>query len=439
MKALFWALLLIPSFAPAEGVVPEFIEEKTHPAKESAAYQKYKAAAREQFVVMGSARQNYRQFVNRVRIPGFMSSSPIPEIAKIVGPANLTASYRIGDRLYLYWLGSPAPKVGDRYSTYTPAKILQSLLDPTEFTIKLRPEGKQKNPENFRMAGYFYESTGTVKIAKVSQGVVEAVIEGLSGQIAMSDRLMPLLPMKTNITPYYGSTQLAAAVVAGSPVERLSTTKRSFIYLNRGTRDGVREGMIFQAIETVRLDSSIAGPAPEVSAGEAMVVHASDAYSTAIITEQFDVIRIGSLLKAKQPNSNVSSKEPFSDLFMKQEKEMSMPQEELVPNVDAPDFQPDPTLPDPLRQSRPQAPAMSELDALEKQMNFENLSAEERNRLGKLSKQEKIGQEDKEEDAPIPSPLNNSFQKDKAKKVDKKKRVLKPNDEEELNQLMMQN
>jgi hypothetical protein len=446
--ALLCAFCLLNSARAAEPVFSAFEEDLTKNDEfQTAAYKKKKQESGAQDILIGSARLNYRQFSERVVVPGFISSSPLTEIAKLAGPNNLTASYRIGDTLYFQWVGTPGPREGDRWAIYTPAVVLQSTLDPTEFSIKTRPARLQELPENVRLAGFFYETNGVARITRINRGMAEAVIEKLSGQVSAGDQLMPILPVKKEIRPAVGGIQLSAAVVAGSPADRLSTTKNSFIYINRGSRDGIREGRVLQAVESVSVDRAISGMAPEVSLGEAIVVHVSDSYSTAKITKQFDVIRIGSLLRTKQEFSNITSKAPFTN-FVTGGSVNGTEDYVEIPTMGDLETEIDPTLPDPVkRQNRPATkPELSELDALEKAQKFDALSPEERSRLGKLSRQEKM--EEKSEDdindlgTPLPAPVDNSFRQDSPKKNDKKKKkktAPSANDEEELNQLMMQN
>jgi hypothetical protein len=442
------AFLLQPGTAASQPF-STYVEQRENPRRSRLyeRYQEQRSRNTPESMILGSARQDYERFSNRFEIPGFMSSTPQPEIGRLVGPQNPTASFRIGDTIFVQWNGTPGPREGDRYAVYTPAVVLQSLRDPTDFIVRLRPERPTDFPDSFRLAGHFYESNGRIRVTKVSQGLVEAVIEALSGSMTIGDQLMPVIPVKDGITPATGGIQISAAVVAGSPVERLSTTKRSFIYINRGSRDGIREGRIFQAVDILPLDSAVGGMAPEVSVGEAMVVHVSDSYSTAMITRQFDVIRIGSLLKTKQQGGEISSREPFRNLVPTSSQTPSQPVNlEEIPNLGDLNFEEDATLPDPLRKQPPQPapPSLSELDALEQSQKFNSLSPEERARLGRLSRQQRIGadaQGDGYADLEDPdlAPLNNSFRKGAPRRTDQKRRSNRPTDEEELNLLMMQN
>lgn len=443
MNALIAGMMLATLSASAGFPVREFTE--THKGSNAnATYllrQKAQTKAISDSLGESTLRANFRRYSERVRVPGFVSASAIPEIAQVIGPSNVGNSFRLGDTVYLRWSGSPGPREGDRYQTYTPAIVMQSMLDATDFQIRLRPPSLQEMPPDFRMAGFFYEATSTVRIVRVRQGIVEAVIERLSGQLFNGDQLMPLLPVKEKITAVTGGIQLAAAVVSGSPADRLSTMERSFLYINRGSRDGIKEGRVFQAVESIRLDGAVNGPAPERSLGEAMVVYVTDSYSTAIITKQFEVIRIGSLLKTKQELDTIPSGAPFSDMVPGSGSGRSNgPGTPEIPEMGDLEAHQDRTLPDPGKAPKKRKSTLSELDEMEQGMNAGKLTPEERARLGRLSRQEKLDHEDgadEEDDAPEIAAPKNSFGKPKPKAKAKKKK--RSNDEEELNLLMMEN
>jgi hypothetical protein len=443
------ALLLATSTAHAavDKIETSFTEERKGPATEgflrgqrkSTNKQEASEAAEGSFIE--SAKATYLKYHNRVRVPGFISASPIPQLAKIIGPDVHNLSYRMGDTLYIRWSGAPLPKPGDRFATFTPAIVLQSLTDPTDFSVFDMPGPTTKLPEEKRMAGYMYETSGRIRIIKVENGIVHANVEALSGRLGPGDEIMQLPPLLNSITPINSGIQLSAAVVCGSPADRLSTTKRSFIYLNRGSRDGIRVGRVFESIEALPLDEAAGGAAPEVSNGEAIVVHVTDSYSTAIITKQFEVIRIGSLLRAKQEDHAADRNSPFQGY----KDQMTTTKSDLkeIPSLSNLPGSKDESLPEPRK--RPSAPALSELDELERSLNLKSLTPAERARLEKLSRQEKVngarGADTEEDlaDTPGAPTVENSFKEPKKPAKKEKKKKSSKNDEEELNLLMMQN
>lgn len=456
IRWLALALAASPALAADNPAAKSAFEESVKVQKKNSYYESVKKARQdqeeklvEQSSLIQSGRNIYQQFNNRVRVPGFISASPLPQLARITGPIKPGQMLMMGDTLYVRWAGAPMPRVGDRYATFTPAVVTQNLLNPTDFSVMLPFKWHQNLPKDNRLAGYYYEMTGRVRVIRIKGGLVEVTIEQVSAPIGVGDELMPIPPLLTNVTPIRSGIQLSAAVVCGSPWNRLSTTKRSFIYINRGSRDGIRVGRIFESIENIKLDQSVGGAAPLVSAGEAVVIHTTDSYSTAMITKQFDIIRIGSLLRTMQESAPVSAKQPFEGLQDEAKRLGTRPKEDndLIPIVPSTDNLPggaDSTLPEP-RRAAPE-PQLSELDSLEKSLRAKDLTESERSRLDKLSRQEKVRAEnlqELEEDTGTPGTpaIDNSFKdaKKSAKKDTKAKKGKKKNDEEELNQLMMEN
>ncbi|MGE3260384.1 MAG: hypothetical protein AB7K68_01280 [Bacteriovoracia bacterium] len=459
MRTFVLSFLLLSLSSPAHSFVQDFTENGNQHREgiDKQEYDNFKSKSSDQDKYYGGFRDLYRKFNEKVVVPGFISSAPQNEIAKIVGPDVLGTSFRVGDTIYLRWGGGASPAVGAIYSTYTPAIVSQNMANPTDFMVGLAPTDPSDTlPKENRLAGYFFEGTGRVRITKVGQSLVEAVIERQMGQIKMGDKLMPPLPIHEALRPSYGSIPLSAAIVCGSPPDRISTTRNSFIYINRGSRDGIKVGQMFEAVERVQLDGGETAAGPEVSAGEAIVVYVSDSYSTAMITKQFDVIRMGSLLRTMNPLNPTVSKSPFSGMASR--SAAKGPKTDELPELPSLDDEHNnaPNLPDPMRKMpepnssldsslNPKKSALSELDALERSHNFQNLSAEEKSRLSKLSRQERVGETgpkvEGSEDAADPSApgLESSFAKSKKPTKKPAKKTKHSNDEEELNMLMMQN
>ncbi len=400
-------------------------------------------------VILG-ARNLYSKFNNRVRVPGFISTSPVAPLGRVVGPVKNDSMLRMGDTIYLQWVGAPMPKPGERYATYSPAVVLQNLLDPTDFEVVARIAAHSSLPKDRRLAGYFYETNARLKILRVQGGIVDALVEQMSSAVSVGDEVMVTLPLLESVQMHSSGTPISAAVVCGSPSDRLSMTRRSVIYINRGSRDGIRVGRVFEAIESISLDGAIGGAGPEVSHGEAVVIHTTDSYSTAMISKQFDVIRIGSLLRAKQGDVSTLPASPFGGFAETKENEKYDRPDDAVPilpNLDTPPAGADESLPEP-RQNKVKETPLTELDRMEKNLKLGNLSAKEKAKLEKLSDQEKAAaerQSEADEEAAgnpgMPS-VENSFQNDKKSaksKKDKKSKAKMRNEEEDLNLLMQQN
>lgn len=455
MTSLTLLLLLFGHAAQALESSPgvNFTEEQKHPEENSTYSARNKSIAKseskgmdESDLIQG-ARNTFGKYNNRVRVPGFISASPISPLGRVVGPVKNDSILRMGDTIYVRWTGGPAPKPGERFATYSPAIVLQNLLEPTDFEVIAPPGPKDSLPKDRRLAGYFYETNTRLKVLRVRGDLVDALIEQMSNTTHIGDELMPVPPLRENIPLHTSGTPISAAVVSGSPANRLSMTRRSVIYINRGSRDGVRVGRVFEAIESVRLDGGISGAAPEISHGEAVVIHTTDSYSTAMISKQFDVIRIGSLLRSKQESSAAIPSSPFGGFAeTKENQKYDLPDDAvpILPNLENPPSKSDESLPEPRK--KVDTTPLSELDRMEKNMKLNGLSAQEKAKLDKLSEQEKLAasrQAEADEEAagnPGAPTVENSFQDGKkGAKKDKKAKPRARNEEEDLNLLMQQN
>jgi hypothetical protein len=249
--------------------------------------------------IIGSLKDTYNKIGHVYEVPGFITVRPLAQIAAIVGPRQIDANFNLRDKIYLQWIGAPSPRIGDVMSVFTPAVVLQSLADNTEFQIKQWVNTTTKDiPKGYQVAGYLYETNGEIQVVKIQNGIVTAVITSQSRPITLRDQIMLPTPRYSEIRPLDRGVQQSAVIISGVPNERIGASEGTYLYLNRGTKDGVKVGRMFEAVEKVELLDPTA-VAPEVSRGEAMVVFASDSFSTAIITKQFDTIRVGSLIKTK--------------------------------------------------------------------------------------------------------------------------------------------
>ena len=133
-----------------------------------------------------------------------------------------------------------------------------------------------------------------------------------------------------------------------------------------------------------------------------------------MITKQFELIRIGSLLRTKQEETPIVRNAPFQNYDDKSsKKESTAPSLPEVPSKEAPPGAMDESLPEPRK--RPSPPTLSELDELEQGLKLKSLSPAEKTRLDKLSHQEKIGAdksaelEEEASESGAPPTIENSF------------------------------
>ncbi len=381
--------------------------------------------------VEGGILKGYSMAAKKTRPPGFISAREVPSMARLVGPTDNMSGLRLHSKVFLRWNSPSPPKVGDEYDTFYPALVMQSIADSTQFDIGAVTDLNHM-PSSMRPAGFLYEVSGRVRITEIDKGLVGADVIQVRSNLNIGDRVMPSMPTYASVEPVYSPSELNAVVVAGLPVDRLSTTVGSFIFLNRGRRDGVQLGQVFESVENLRTnDGTISNKT--LTHGIVKVIYVSDAYSTGVITEQFDVIRMGSVLRGAQN-----------------------PTGEFTDPTELPTAASDPVVPPEPAQPLALDPEMSELDKVEKQFQAKNLSTEERERLRKLEQQKLRNKSSnpvsiipdennaKEDGADVTNPFENQppTQAESKKKDSKKKDAKKTKDrrdEEQLNELIQMN
>ncbi len=370
-----------------------------------------------------------RKMSSRIEVAGFISVRINRSLGEIVGPVSEVSVIQKNSEVYIRWRGQNRPALGQIYSLYTPGVVLQKRTDFTDFMVKENTYHAKKELDNYSLAGYLYESNGDIKILDISRGIVKARVVKAIKQISVGDQLMRALPRYSDIEPVATPIRMTAAIVAGSPHNNINVTQGSMLYLNRGKRDGIKVGTLFHTLEPIHLTD--APPIKKADGlGIAMVIYASDAYSTALILRQFNVIRIGSLMETMQVGPNRPSQfNLISVSGARRAKKAAI----------------DPDL------------YLSELDKIERDSDILALSPEERKRLERLHLQELRRRnrslpgggestalpnpridEGAAPQTPAASDLFRSSKKrrnNRARRLRKKQKEKKLSDEEELNQL----
>ena len=339
----------------------------------------------------------------RIKIPGFISTVKVRTYGTVVGDiSGRKKTYRENSNVYIEWEGA-RPNVGEVFALYTPRFILQSKLDFTEFEVAYKKVFSNESIK-FNHAGYFYEVNAEIEVVDTSREIIRARVKNLFSSIRLGDKLIKPLPIHTRIPRKPYSNRVTASVVMGHPYNRISAIEGSFFYINRGKKDGVDVGTVFNTLEKVSLYRR-APIKKKVELGEAVVVFATGSYSTAFVTKQWDSIRLGSLLETSHSTDEVEA-----NMIRKMKRR-------------------------------------SALDIIEKELDVEGLSSEDRARLEALHQQEvrKKSEDSSEPDALITGPEEEEEKSlatkyfdegpKKKKKKKKKKNRQEISDEEGLNSL----
>ena len=96
--------------------------------------------------------------------------------------------------------------------------------------------------DNYQLAGYVYESNGEIEIIDISRGIVKARVVRNIGTIGLDNEIAARFPRFKNIDEIATPVRMNAVIVTGYPLENLSGSQGTLVYINRGRRDGVKIG-----------------------------------------------------------------------------------------------------------------------------------------------------------------------------------------------------
>ncbi len=97
--------------------------------------------------------------------------------------------------------------------------------------------------------GYSYPILGYVKLLGVKDGLFIGQITGAKGIIFRGASLIPLPPRVALVTPIPGPSQIAGTLMIDASFSTASTAQFKQAFVDRGSDDGVKPGMIFRAYQ----------------------------------------------------------------------------------------------------------------------------------------------------------------------------------------------
>jgi hypothetical protein len=155
---------------------------------------------------------------------------------------------------------------------------------------------KVYDPDTGRLLGYHVEFIGHVEVTETHPETSTARIAMSTGEVEMGDRLTPREPVPAEIT-LQPSPQDVDGKISFFPQQRVVIGWNDFVYLNRGTTDGLEVG---SPLEVYRPGYKANEPArdetvqvPDQIVGRLVVVRAADSASVAIITKSSTELRLG--------------------------------------------------------------------------------------------------------------------------------------------------
>jgi len=228
------------------------------------------------------------------------SSAPVPAVARFVRVSARNTSGLVTSA-QLDASASIVASVPDRALLAQQDDVYVGLGEGSsevgeEFSI-VRTQDEVRDPDSGELLGYHVEILGWLDIKQVFPETSLATIRMSTGEIELEDRLIPrrLLPPQIPLQPSPGDVE---GKISFFPQDRVLMGFNDFVYLNRGSLDGLEVGspldvyrLGFTASETSRGSERVAVPDRRVA--RMVVVRADARASVALVTTSDTELEIG--------------------------------------------------------------------------------------------------------------------------------------------------
>ena len=207
---------------------------------------------------------------------GLISEAELESAASIVRALPNRVMLAQLDRVYI-GLGEGQVEAGDQFTIF-------------------RTEEKVFDPDSGRLLGYHVDNLGWLEVAEVHDETAVAEIRQSSGDIAVGDRLVPreVLPLDV---PTQESPEGVEGKISFFPKSRVLMGQIDYVYLNRGSLDGLEVG---SPLEVYRLGSLATERAraervnvPDRVVAEMLVIRAEEESCVALVTHTETELELG--------------------------------------------------------------------------------------------------------------------------------------------------
>ncbi len=205
----------------------------------------------------------------------FATGDPVTPWGEILTSDSEGKLLSLGDTVFIRQVERDL-QVGESYAV---------VSEPGEYVSKLNQREARS-----------YKNLGLVKIVGVKDGRFIGKITQANEPIARGALLVPKLKRVESFEPVAGPSPLESEVILDRSLNTFATAQYKQLILDRGTDDGVREGMVFRifryddpATKDRMIDSDV------VALADLMVVHTSERVSTAIVLRGTESVNDGAI------------------------------------------------------------------------------------------------------------------------------------------------
>jgi len=216
---------------------------------------------------------------DKIRASGFIAAQPIPRLGTVVGSQDASGNLSEGDLIYIRLEAGMSVNPGDRLAI---ARITEEV----------------KHPVTKKRLGQAVVFPGRAVILEGSGQIVPARVEKSFGAIVHGDLILALPSPPPPTVSIRTEGKLQGVVVASVELE-WNISEREFVFIDRGTQDGVIVGDLFSIYslpyyteETEKSKVKL----PMLKVGEGVVIAASRETSTMMVTQSYQAIYAGDTL-----------------------------------------------------------------------------------------------------------------------------------------------
>ena len=192
--------------------------------------------------------------------------------------------------MYVRFKNKGAVRLGERYSIF-------------------RTIGEVEHPITGANFGYLTHITGTIRIIGTDKEYVTGMIEHTIDDINRGDFVGPLGNFEKQVIIKENTRQVRGVILVTLLPEISLVGEQHWVFIDKGSRDGVEEGNMFTAIHRgdPLLDET-SKKFPEENAGTLLVVDVKEHTSAALIVRSVAELDVGDLVVMKTNAGQASAK-----------------------------------------------------------------------------------------------------------------------------------
>jgi len=211
-----------------------------------------------------------------IRAHGFIAAQPIPYLGTVVGSQDPIGNLSEGDLIYIRLESRKKVMAGERLAI---ARVADEI----------------KHPITDRKLGHAVVFPGRVVVLDGNGPIVPAKIEKTFGAVIQGDLIVASPPAPPPVISIRTQGRLQGVIV--SPVEdEWNISEREFVFIDRGTQDGVIVGDLFSIYSMPYFSEEMEKTKeklPLLKVGEGVVISATSETSTMLVTHSTQAIYAG--------------------------------------------------------------------------------------------------------------------------------------------------